>query len=494
MAINFIPNDPSASGAPPIRQQAKHANRPATRSDFTLSNASPEGVNAAGTPAFLFWQCREAALRAVAAWEASAGPHKKWHGNRRKMRLLQDEGQDLNAYYNRTDISFFHENTGADTIFTGASTDVVSHEVGHGLLDAVRPDLWDTNFAEVDAFHEAFGDCIAVLTALGDKASRLKLLAVTPTLRKKNFVETLMEDLARGTKLLYPGDNSSEPRHALNKHKYQLPQSLPNDGPPGALINEFHSFAMVFTGCFWDLIARLFAAGARTEAGLSTAATTAGGILIAALKGAVVTPRFFQSVGRAMVLADDQMNGSANRDRIRAAFQAHDIQLGANAILAPSMALAGSIGRGAALGPAARKDLMTRLGAKPGAKLSVAKADVFGTPMMSAVHTREVPLGSIDSRLKGVVALGHEPVLVARSGMRAAIMGALPNQADTEEEVRSFVETLLANDEIDVAPTAGRRSGVAAAAPMRATRAARATHAVVTVGGKKVLRRVCFRC
>ena len=79
---------------------------------------------------------------------------------------------------------------------------------------------------------------------------------------------------------------------------------------------------MVFSGCFYDLIAAIFAdQSAKTEAKLLTAARTAGALLVEGAKTAPITPRLFQSVGRAMVLADQQLNGGANRDRIRAAFR-----------------------------------------------------------------------------------------------------------------------------------------------------------------------------
>ena len=109
MSINYIPNDPRAgAAAPTIRVQSPRANRPSTKSDFTFSNTSPEGVSAPGTRAFLFWQCREAAIAALQAWEASAGAHKKWQGNRKRIPLLQDEGEKLNAFYDRDSFSFFH--------------------------------------------------------------------------------------------------------------------------------------------------------------------------------------------------------------------------------------------------------------------------------------------------------------------------------------------------------------------------------------------------
>jgi Fungalysin metallopeptidase (M36) len=489
MSINFIPNDPAAGpAAPGMRGQAPRPDRPASRSGFVFTGASPEGTSAPGTPQFLFWQCREGALAAVETWEASAGAHTKWQGNRKKVPLRQDDGQDLNAFYDRASFSFFHQAVGGTTFFSGASTDVVAHELGHGLLDSVRPDFFDVNFLEVGAFHEAFGDCIAILTALGDAETRQELLAVTTDLRKRNFVESTAEDLSNGIRRLQPGHNAAEPRHAFNTLNYQLPTSLPDDGGPGALINEVHSFGMIFTGCFWDLIANLFgAAASKTEATLLSAARLAGEILIAGAKAAVVTPRFLQSVGRAMVLADQSLHGGTNGNHIRTAFLRHDVLLGTSAMLAPSMALAGSAPKGASLGAATRKDLVQRLGGGRGAKLSLAAANVFGTRVVNAVQTRDVALGGLDKRLKGVVAIAHEPVMIGGSGGRASIMGAMPNGADTEAEVRSFVTSLLEHGRIDLGkPKKGAVASV--------NREGDTTHAIKSVGGKKVLRRIRFRC
>jgi hypothetical protein len=328
----------------------------------------------------------------------------------------------LNAFYDRASFSFFHKTVAGTTFFSGASTDVVAHEVGHGLLDSVRPDFFDVNFLEVGAFHEAFGDCLAMLTALNDAETRQKLLAVTATLRKRNFVETTAEDLSEGIRRLIPNHNAAKPRHAFNTFQFQIPQTLPDDGGPGALINEVHSFGMIFTGCFWDLVANLFAAMAsQTEASLLTAARTAGRILIAGAKAAAITPRFLQSVGRGMVLADQTLNGGANRDRIRDAFQRHNILLGANAIMAPSMALAGAAPtKGGSLGAATRKDLLKRLGITGGGKLSLSGANVFGTHLVTAVHTTEVWGGQ---RASKAFCHGSSPSQRGASGTKAAVFG-----------------------------------------------------------------------
>jgi fungalysin metallopeptidase (M36) len=489
MAVNFIPNDPAAGPAAPVmRKKAKLPTRPASRSGFIYSNVSPEGVAAPGTPQFLFWQARDAAIAAVQAWEASAGSHTAWQGKRKKLPLLQDEGVDLNAFYDRASFSFFHQQVGKQTFFSGASTDVVSHEVGHGMLDSVRPDFFEVNFLEVGAFHEAFGDCIAMLTALADRETRQKLLTVAPDLRKRNFVESTAEELSKAIGLAIPGHNAAEPRHAFNTFKFQIPSTLPSNGGPGVLINEVHSFGMIFTGCFWDLIANLFGAStSKNEAALLTAAKLAGQLLIAGAKGVLVTPRFLQSVGRAMTLADQAMNGGANRDHIADAFARHNIMLGSNAMMAPSMALTGAAPRGAKLGAAARQDLRQRMGNVRGARLSVSTTNFFGMRAVSAVQTRNVPLGSLDPKLKGVVAVAHEPVIVGSSGGRAAVMGAVPHVAETDSEVMAFVESLIAHKRIQFSGKA--RSAIAARDFPDHT-----THVIKSVGGKKVLQRVRFLC
>ena len=491
MAINFIPNDPDAGAAAPgMRRKDPSPNRPSSSSGFTFSNQSAEGEADPGTPQFLFWQAREAAIAAVAAWEACAGQtHTAWQGNRKKLPLLQDAGEDLNAFYDRASFSFFHETVGAQTFFSGASTDVVSHEVGHGLLDSMRPDFFEVNFLEVAAFHEAFGDCMAILTALGDNETRQRLLAVAPNLRARDFVESTAEQLSRAIGLAIPGHNAAEPRHAFNTFKFQIPSTLPDNGGPGTLINEVHSFGMIFTGCFWNLIANLFNASAtQDEAALLAAAKLAGKILIEGARGAVVRPRFLQSIGRAMVLADQNMNGGANRQHINDAFARHDILLGANAMMAPTMALAGTAPKGAKLGTAAREDLRRRLGSVRGAKLSLSATDFFGVKAVNAVQTRGVQLGSVDPRLKGVVAMAHEPVIVGASGSRAAVMGAVPNVAETESEVKAFVGSLVAHRRIGY----GRKAKKAAVAKRDFPE--HVTHVVKSVGGRKVLQRVRFLC
>ena len=515
MAINFIPNDPLAIAALPMRQQAARTNRPAGRAGFTFSNTSSQKVYAPGTPGFLFWQCREAALLAVEVWEGLDGALARWAraASPKKLALRQNAGIDLNAYYDGQSVSFFEYTGGGKTTHSGASTDVVAHEVGHGLLDAIRPDLWDINLTEAGAFHEAFGDCMAILTALGDRATRDAVLMAPLNPNVANFVETTAEDLSDGVRRspdprLGPTHAASSPRHALNNFNWQLPATLPASGGPLVLTREVHTFGQVFSGCFYDTIRNIFASfPTRSEATLWTAAQTAGRVLIAGTRSAPAVPRFFQAVGRAMILADQNMNGGANRQAIRDAFTRHNVALGSASLLAPRASLAGAVptfaARGAVLSLATRRDLKERIRADRGAKMSVGSMDIGGETVAQAVHYREVPLRDVSEKLKGVVAIVPEPILVGTSGRRAAVLSALPEKNATTDEVHAFVESLLDNDAIAIG------DAKAAAAPRRAARSAvvsgrgvlaqtlpspQATHAVQKKGGQRVLTRVRFVC
>jgi hypothetical protein len=256
---------------------------------------------------------------------------------------------------------------------------------------------------------------------------------------------------------------------------------------------------MVFTGCFYDVLAGLFAAQpARTEKTLLAAARKAGKLLVRAASTAVVTPRFFQAVGRAMILADDELNGGANRQIIRDAFARHNIVLGANALLGATSVLAGAAhtpARGA-LSPSTKRDLAARLGVSPSARFEVDVVDLAGHAVAQVTHTHQVSLSSVHKRLQGVTCDAPLPVLLGASGGRAAVMGEMPGVVSTEQEVQTFAASLLTHGQIEfTAPAAAARGAVGAATAARAARrVSRETHRVIAVDGQRKLVRVRFSC
>src|SRR5712692_8066174 len=124
MPINFIVNDPLATDSAPMRTKEPLPDRTAGQAGFTFVDASPADLFDPGTADFLFWQSREAALTAIGAWETLNGPLKQWGPeteNPKKLDLLPDADDDLNAFYDRRSLSFFHHTIGSETFFSGAS-------------------------------------------------------------------------------------------------------------------------------------------------------------------------------------------------------------------------------------------------------------------------------------------------------------------------------------------------------------------------------------
>ncbi len=504
MPIQFIPNDPEAKRAPMAQRITPSGARAKGKTDFNFGALPALREWPAASDEFLVLQCREALLRALSAWEGIAGPLSKWQGakSRRKLKVHVDEGEDTNAYYDRRSLGFYHQvssKTGRLRRFA-ASVDVVAHEAGHAFLDAIRPSLWDSNYPEPNAFHEAFGDCIAIVTALSQPDLRKALLKRDPKLSRANFVETLMESLANGIRDEERQHNGAKPRRGSNRHQWTLPTTLPDEGGPGKLINQSHSFGQVFVGCFYDTLRNVFVASKKKNSkALANAAQVVGRLLVRAADKASHGPRFFQAVGRTMTLEDETLHARKYHEAIRLAFKAHGILLGSAAAVSPRTALKGAApklvrrARGRTLAKATLDDLKSRMSLPAGTPMSVRSYELGGKAIAEVCHLRAVPLGALSKQLAGVVAYGVEPALIGGTNRRAAVLGALPDAQMTEDEVHTFVAGLLRRGAIkfDGKGAAAKRRGRHGAVAGR-TRVE--THGVVRQGGKLVLKRLRYAC
>lgn len=473
MPIRFIPNDPRA-GKPPNVVINPHADRPAKRAGFILQGSFDEDEHAIDTDAFLFWQCREAALRSIDLWEQITGqPLTTWQpGPQLRLKHRTPGEAQLNAFYDRNSLSFFQVDApNGDSFRSGASTDVVAHEAGHAFLDSIRPDLWGSFFGEPGAFHEAFGDCIAILVALQDPVTREELVS-KKLLRKKNFVASTAEDLSHGiATLIDPNHNAAAPRTALNKHQWAMPASLPISGGPGELINEVHSLGMIFSGCFYDTLTNIYdASGSATEAGLAKAAETAGRLLVAGAREAPLKSRFFQSVGNAMLIADQAQNGGAHSDAIREGFSAHNVLLNVQQMTSPTVVLAGRAPAARVhavsdvITRASRRSLLEAVGEAPDQRLFAAQYELGGESVAAVRRRQKVALGDVAEDLEGVFCMVEEDVLIGARNGNAALLGAVETVQQSVAEVQNFVYSLhsagqIGNDGETMVPTSHSVSG-----------------------------------
>jgi hypothetical protein len=485
--VSYIPNDPLSVGGPPQRKVTA-GKFPAGAAKFSVQPTAPAGSYKPHTPQFGYWQTQTALIAGIETWKSIDGKHlPKWFGGQASLPVLTNAGDDLNAFYDRASLQFFSHTFGGTTVYSCESVDVVTHEQGHAILDAIRPDFFDVPFIEVGALHEAFGDCIAILTALSDKAVRDRVVAVSADLSAGHFVEAVAEQL--GDAILREfGPGSAEVgalRHALNQFRWVDPTTLPSHVPSDQLSGEVHSFARVFAGAFYDVIRNIYNAGPRTSAGLLAAAQRAGKLLVAAIRTVPAAPRTFEGVGRRMLQADATLNAGANATPIRTAFAAHGM-----ALPAPTASIAVPLERRTRGDGMA--ELKRRMAVPPDAEVQV-------TPVDSELHGeiahvtafRPLPLTDV---LPGVDVKVPASARVTRRGrsITGTIGEVQPATGEVDNEARAFVRALVQSGDVRVPARVARRLQ---APPMRGTMPRRtATHEVQIEQGRPTLKRVGFSC
>ena len=141
---------------------------------FTFPGRAPAPGGAPGTASFRYWTAAECLRRGADFW-APRVPSGNWQPGA-SLRVLLDEGVDLNAYYDRRALNFFHGPSPSGTVYSGESPDVACHEMGHAILDSIKPQLWGAASHEAAAFHESFGDMSGILSALQLQSLRTAIL------------------------------------------------------------------------------------------------------------------------------------------------------------------------------------------------------------------------------------------------------------------------------------------------------------------------------
>lgn len=477
------PGAPAADNSPsltPIKVPVPVNRQPAL--PVKVSGPSPvPGLYNPGTADFRYWTALEALTRGVNFWGPLLPPGTVWTTLHSPMQVQLVAGRDLNANYSRQfGLRFYQQKVREVQVFSGESPDVTCHELGHAILDAVKPELFDAASAEVAAFHESFGDMSAILSALQLESLRDKVLAETEGhLNVNSRLSRLAEQLGWAIRQLSP--TAVDPdclRNAANRFFYQDPGELPPLTPASQLASEAHSFSRVFTGAFLDALARMLTAvGPANAANLLTVSGHLGQLLVDGVRLASVTVGYYSQVAAAMI----QSARSRYNGRYLAALNSGFVQHG---ILAPSAAVA--------LADAPTPQLVPAAGAARGAMLPTLGDENDGY-RRTARDAPELPTRRVVMH-DGLTLEVHAPAESARFDVAPAARGigpaALP---DPDEDARAFVEDLVQRGQVDLEPA----RGVVAAqlVPPDGRSASKKTHTLVAgVEGRLVLKRLHFNC
>lgn len=236
-------------------------------------------------------------------------PIRKWPGAS-ILQVFPNAGVDLNAYYDRRSLRFFYYTYKGKTIYFADSSDIVTHELGHAILDAMRPDFWSVASLEIWSFHEAFSDIVALFNMMSYDIVTINTFKQT----KNNFaisnnitrlaeeVGVLIRNLTRDS--AYLSNALRDP--AVEKYKYVNPKTLPKQAPNNKLAAECHSFGRVFSGAWYEMFVRIYAHHISQKLTPIQAFNLSRDICFSTLLQAIPTaPRvsnFYEAIARSMLV------------------------------------------------------------------------------------------------------------------------------------------------------------------------------------------------
>lgn len=277
-----------------------------------------------------------AVKRTVDVFERVLGQPIQWSFGSSPLTIKPDEGEMLNAFYSREDgsLNFFHagDPVTGQTVFSADSGEVVSHECGHAILDSLRPEYLGAWSPDPAAFHESFGDCVAMLVSLQDDKAVEKCLAETGgDLSQKNCISNNGENM--GIVINHTAGHNvtggDYGRTAVNDFTWQDPETLPHKGDATHLGSEAHSFSRLWTGAFYDIIKAMYDENVKAGMAGKDALRAAGdeGLKLYAnlFKTAPEGDFTYRDMAMACVAADRKFDGGKHADLMEAAFKARKI-------------------------------------------------------------------------------------------------------------------------------------------------------------------------
>ena len=244
-------------------------------------------------------------------------------------------GQDLNAFYDRSSLKFFYalDPVVKKNIYTSDSSDVVSHETGHALLDAIRPDFWNVQSYEVWALHESFGDVVAILNIIENKdLVNMALKQTSGDLSKSNVISKLAEELAKAIFNITKGKKGYSPlflRDAANDFHYVSPDRLSDNTPDNILSRECHNFSRVWTGAWYACLVGIYNFNIKNNNSnqfdaLMSAKDVMASYFFEAVQNVPMTSRLFEALAKKIILIDSE-NGSKYSEVLNKVFTERNI-------------------------------------------------------------------------------------------------------------------------------------------------------------------------
>ncbi len=130
-------------------------------------------------------------------------------------------------------------------VYTCQSFDLVAHEMGHAILDGMKPGFLDSTDLETHALHESFADLTAIFTMLAQMDQVETIIAESKGfLAQPTFLSEVAEEFG-----LAADESPTGVRNAINNFVYQ---------PDPKLAGDAHFRSQVFTGAIFEILLDIF--------------------------------------------------------------------------------------------------------------------------------------------------------------------------------------------------------------------------------------------
>lgn len=172
-----------------------------------------------------------------------------WAMPRGRLVLMPHAMQERNAYYDRNAgalrFGYFDAADGR-RVHTCLSHDIVAHELGHAVLDGLKPLYHDVCSLQTAAFHEYFGDAVAMMASLATRETARVVTRGGPwRLDARNVVSAIASEFGAAVRNL-PGEEYL--RGAWNRRTLRDLRGNASE----------HDASELLTGVYYDLLAHLY--------------------------------------------------------------------------------------------------------------------------------------------------------------------------------------------------------------------------------------------
>lgn len=256
----------------------------------------------------------------------------KWGFAGQQLQVNPLQGEDLDASYNDDEgsINLFGkaDKVTGMLVYSGASGEAISHEVGHALLHAIRPAYVRSTLPDTAAFRESFADVTAFLGSLKDERVLARVVEQTHgDLSASNVASQIGEQLGVAINHEQGSNITGGPflRDARNDLTWTDPAHLPySTVDPNLLCRDEHSLSRVWTGAYYDVFTQIakqnMESGQTPTAALRSAAEEGLQMYVRLMQHAPQGEFTYKQMAQAFVSSDQELNRGQHAELIARVF------------------------------------------------------------------------------------------------------------------------------------------------------------------------------